>query len=229
MTDQLTTADTPQEVWSSAMRLLPDLGLSKVVFLDLSRRGSPLILSNAEETWTDDYADAVVSGRDPFPINCLSRIAPVLTGIAHLEAHPALTDGARDEVARGSASLDIRTGMSVTICPGSLGAGVGWNLMTSHDPREFADLRREFEVDWRAWCQVVYAGLSQTAPISVALTDRERDCLALFADGLRATNVAHRLGIAEVTVEKHLRSARHKLNAKTRDHAVALAVRTGLI
>lgn len=80
--------------------------------------------------------------------------------------------------------------------------------------REFAQLRAEKE----AACG--------HEPV---LTPRERDCLAYSADGLRTAKVAHRLGIAEATVEMHLRSARKRLGAKTRDQAIAVAVRKGWI
>jgi DNA-binding CsgD family transcriptional regulator len=41
--------------------------------------------------------------------------------------------------------------------------------------------------------------------------------------------VAYRLGISETTVEMHLRNARNRLGAKTRDQAVAIAIRKRLI
>ncbi|WP_425283333.1 LuxR C-terminal-related transcriptional regulator [Litoreibacter albidus] len=103
--------------------------------------------------------------------------------------------------------------------------------MSRHTVAEFAELRSEHEPEWRAWCQLAFAGLSSpggTQPI-VTLTTREQDCLAYVADGLRTADIAHRLGVAEVTVEMHLRKARARLRARTRDHAVAVAIRRGLI
>ena len=121
--------------------------------------------------------------------------------------------------------------MSVTINPHATGAGIGWNLMTGHSVAEFAQLRAQHEADWRAWCQLTFAGLTmpnedvdQRDP-----TSRECDCLAYVADGLRTADVAYRLGIAETTVEMHLRNARNRLGAKTRDQAVAIAIRKRLI
>lgn len=61
------------------------------------------------------------------------------------------------------------------------------------------------------------------------LTARETQCLELLARGLRYGAIAERLSIAPVTVEKHLSSARQRLGATTREHAVALAVREGII
>jgi DNA-binding CsgD family transcriptional regulator len=231
MADSLNDATTQGNAWETALQFLPDLGLSKVVFFDLTKPREPLILSNAGFLWTDGYRETVKAGLDPFPLNCLSRIDPMLTGIGHLEANQYLDDEERDMIALGSETLNIRTGMSVTICPDSAGLGVGLNLMTNLSVAEFMEIRTENEADWRAWCQLTYAGLShQDSPYGVvSITARERDCLAFIADGLRTGDVAHRLGISESTVEMHTRNARNRLGAKTRDQAVAIAIRAGLI
>lgn len=231
MADRLNDATLRDQCWDVALKFLPGLGLSKVVFLDLTRADAPLILSNAGILWTTGYRETVKAGLDPFPINCLSRIDPMLTGISHMEGHGYLGKAERDLVAQGSDTLNIKTGMSVTICPDAAGAGVGMNLMTNNSVAEFAELRATHEADWRAWCQLTYAGLANHCgrAVSKSLSNRERDCLAYIADGLRTADVAYRMGITEGTVEMHMRNARTRLGAKTRDQAVAIAVRSGVI
>lgn len=231
MADSLSGATSRQDVWGTALQFLPKLGLSKVIFLDLSHPAKPSILSNACAQWTAGYKATIKAGLDPFPISCLSRIDPMLTGIGHIEDYSHLGDEARDQVAQGSEMLGIHTGMSVTIRPDAAGAGIGFNLMTNHSVAEFAELRAEHEAHWRAWCQLTSAGLSKRDSTNAAssLTARERDCLALIADGLRTADVGHRLGISEGTVEMHTRNARARLGAQTRDQAVAIAVRAGII
>ena len=58
------------------------------------------------------------------------------------------------------------------------------------------------------------------------LTDREREVLALMAEGRSNSGIAHRLWITEGTVEKHVRSilARMKLPDAEDDHRRVLAV-----
>ncbi|GGY92818.1 helix-turn-helix transcriptional regulator [Novosphingobium colocasiae] len=65
--------------------------------------------------------------------------------------------------------------------------------------------------------------------VSSGLTPRERECLALIAQGHRVAHIAHQLGVASVTVEFHLKHARTKLDARTLPHAVALALTSGQI
>jgi len=67
------------------------------------------------------------------------------------------------------------------------------------------------------------------SPVNSPLTERERMCLALLAEGLSAKLVADRLGITRKTVEFHLQSARRKLQAKTSLHAFARAMTLGLL
>jgi DNA-binding HTH domain-containing proteins len=61
------------------------------------------------------------------------------------------------------------------------------------------------------------------------LSPRELDVLFLLAAGDRPARIASLLGIKEVTVHLHIRSARTKLGAATREAAVARAVNYGLI
>lgn len=65
--------------------------------------------------------------------------------------------------------------------------------------------------------------------VSYVLTPQERRVLRYLALGTRNVVIAHELGIAEVTVRKHLISIREKLGAKTREHAISIAVSQGLL
>ncbi|WP_414652716.1 response regulator transcription factor [Hyphomicrobium sp.] len=64
---------------------------------------------------------------------------------------------------------------------------------------------------------------------ALSLTRRERQCLQGLAIGCSNNDIAKRLEISVPTVALHLSNARRKLDAKTREQAVALAVAHGLI
>jgi DNA-binding NarL/FixJ family response regulator len=58
-----------------------------------------------------------------------------------------------------------------------------------------------------------------------ALSDRERDVLALLAEGLRNREIAARLVISEATVKTHVRHVLEKLRFRNRAEAAAFAAR----
>jgi len=65
--------------------------------------------------------------------------------------------------------------------------------------------------------------------VELRVTGRERDVLELLAEGLRQEQIASRLGIGSETVRTHVHNACERLGAATATHAVAIAIREGLI
>lgn len=61
------------------------------------------------------------------------------------------------------------------------------------------------------------------------LTNREREILALLADGLGNKQIAARLGISANTVKTHLELLFEKLGVSSRAEAVASGVKQGLL
>jgi DNA-binding NarL/FixJ family response regulator len=61
------------------------------------------------------------------------------------------------------------------------------------------------------------------------LTARELEVLRLIQDGCRNKQIADRLSIAETTVNFHIKNVVEKLGANDRAHAVAIAMRRGLL
>lgn len=61
------------------------------------------------------------------------------------------------------------------------------------------------------------------------LTVRELEVLRLIRDGHRNKQIADDLGIAETTVNFHIKNLVDKLGANDRTHAVTIAIRRGLI
>src|ERR1700692_855011 len=61
------------------------------------------------------------------------------------------------------------------------------------------------------------------------LTKRELEVLRLIRDGYRNKQIADHLSIAETTVNFHIKHLVDKLQATDRTHAVAIAVRRGLL
>ena len=67
------------------------------------------------------------------------------------------------------------------------------------------------------------------AVAGTVLSNREREILALLADGLANKQIAARLGISKNTVKTHLELLFDKLGVSSRAEAVATGVRRGLL
>src|SRR5215469_5857616 len=61
------------------------------------------------------------------------------------------------------------------------------------------------------------------------LSPRETSVLKLIRDGCQNKRIAHNLGIAETTVNFHIRNIVEKLQANDRTHAVTIGFRRGLL
>ena len=71
-------------------------------------------------------------------------------------------------------------------------------------------------------------GRAATEHISI-LSPREREVVGLLAEGLNGPEIAERLFISPATVRTHVENVMQKLEARTRVHAIAIALRQGLV
>jgi DNA-binding NarL/FixJ family response regulator len=86
----------------------------------------------------------------------------------------------------------------------------------------------EAVIDPKAAARLLEA-LGRSQPTPGALTPRETQVLTHVARGEANRDVAGALGIAEETVKAHMKSILAKLQANDRTHAVAIALRRGII
>jgi DNA-binding NarL/FixJ family response regulator len=71
--------------------------------------------------------------------------------------------------------------------------------------------------------------LMSTVGPDAPLSEREREILQLLAEGLHTEEVARRIGLSAETVKSDTKRAINKLEADTRVHAVAIALRQAMI
>jgi DNA-binding CsgD family transcriptional regulator len=73
------------------------------------------------------------------------------------------------------------------------------------------------------------AARNRTPSRMISLSKRERECLSLTANGHTSEEIAAILGLSVHTTNQHVGRTMEKLNATSRMHAVAKALRMGLI
>jgi len=66
------------------------------------------------------------------------------------------------------------------------------------------------------------------SPLLATLTDREREVVALVADGMSNAEIARQLTLSPLTVKTHVNHAMTKLGARDRAQLVVFAYQTGL-
>jgi DNA-binding NarL/FixJ family response regulator len=146
----------------------------------------------------------------PIPIVVLLRGSPTRDAIPILLAGGARgvlpDDSTAEEIA---AAVEAAAAGLVIVSSDHVRDLVG-SRATASPPRAFPDARRS-----RAQFP--------------ALTPREREILAMLAEGLPNKLIASRLSISEHTVKTHLEAIFDKLGASNRAEAVARAVRSGLL
>jgi two-component system, NarL family, response regulator LiaR len=117
----------------------------------------------------------------------------------------------------------------------ALEAGAAGYLLKNSQPAELARAVRaahagEAIIDPTVAARLVHA-LSERPPAPALddLTARERDVLALIAQGRSNKRIALELGISEKTVKTHVGHVLAKLDVTDRTQAAVLAVRHGLV
>lgn len=143
----------------------------------------------------------------------LPRLVEAVPG-ARVLILTALRDRARDEEAlrAGARGLLLKDAPPDVLLSAirSVAAGALW-----FDPRALAAQRSE-------------PAETPAATATADLTTREREVVALVAEGLRNEEVGRRLGISEKTVRNHLTAVFQKLGLSGRLELVLFAVRHGL-
>jgi DNA-binding NarL/FixJ family response regulator len=104
------------------------------------------------------------------------------------------------------------------------------------EPTEFLDaLRRAANREMvlagppGEWVGAIADGIERRREVETRLTEREREVLAVAAEGLTAREIAERLGVRERTITTHLGRIYGKLGVGTRVAALRVASLSGLV
>lgn len=231
--DLAVTEDCPDRLWSAAVDWLENQGFDKVLHLSLDPSGGVRTRTTLGRAFEQYYQAEGFAKSDPFLRHCLPAPGPVATGVAYLEGYDyLLPEESRVIAAAGDAGF--QAGFSVVVRRGARGCEA-WNLGSSLGRAEVERIRSAQASQLRAGLMVLRDRLAPPAwsaapagppaapsPAAVALSPQQRACLDLLSQGLRSKAIAAELGLAVVTVDLHLRNARTRLGAATRDQALML-------
>lgn len=234
--DRLKAVTSQDELWRDASRHLERLGFTHAIYLyvDTADPMATQVWSSLPDYWRTHYLEAGYDLVDPFLRYCCASFEPIRTGADYLHTHSFLNSLERQIIHEGG-ETGFRSGFSSPV--GLLGSSAfgGWNFGTNLHPAAFDSTFTEIGVQLRLDGFFIHEHLQRLTKNPTArrpsahLTPRERECLLWLARGLRVAGIAERLHVAEVTVELHLRGARRKLRAATREEALVKAILDGQI
>ena len=192
-----------------------------------------IFLSTMPESWLQYYYAQDMARTDPHVLKVLAgNLTPYMWGDTQLDALP---DPRVQRTARGIAEAGQRSALCTPLAsPFAPSIPVaGMTMGSSLNERDLAGITGDNA--WRLSSLVhlfhhMSLGELHRRRMGIPpLSNRERDCLRYAADGLLQEAIAHRLNIAHVTVETHLRNAKRKLRARTIPQAIARAIAFGEI
>lgn len=189
-------------------------------------------LTTMSDDWMAYYYDYKLERRDMHVDRLRSgKIAPYVWSAGMLAGMPE----DQKRTALEGAEAGLVSGMCVPLGsrlnPARPVAAI--NFGAALDGRDFGEVARVHGLELASIAHILHnASIPQIRyadDTRRTLSSRERDCLQLVADGRRHEAIAHRLGLARITVDMHLRSARTKLEARTLSQAVAKGLLLGEI
>ncbi len=237
-TDKFIAAQTASARWEVSQQIFAEIGGCAINtgILECQSRSLNWFQGSMRSDWMEHYLAQEYHLIDPF-VSHLSRSATPIEGLCG--------EASRDQVGSDEelhlnwelqdAGYGYMLGMSfagdtagtrkfVTFCS-SENASRLKKTEFSERIRIAATLVAAFQDSLELGEEPVYFPSHPDTPLS----EREREVLHHLSQGRQNTQTAFEMGIAEITVRKHLSSARRKLGARTREEALARAMRANLL
>ena len=230
--DCLPSAHTEDDFRRVAERTAHALGFRWFAYFG-QRANGPNLISSYPKSWTSHYFREGYDNIDPVlqdPRN--TRRMFLWDGREARSAKSARERRLFDD----ALNFKIRTGLTVRI-PSSQNQFAAFTLAV--DERSLGldrfiessqDILERMGLTYHAHVSAARVGCTPANGQQVSsLTQRQRQCLAWISDGKTMQDIADILGVSLSGVKFHLDNARGNLAASTLPHAVALALRQGLL
>lgn len=237
LTESLSGITCVNEVWQRAGKFFESNGIDCPIYMFMrpsAPQHRPLALANMPSWWMDYYLDEDRARHDPFFKTCTTYTA-FMTGADYLDDNVHMLEKDEIRFIQEASETGVRSGLSSPvklINPGHFG---GWNFGSSLKRAEFDKITQLHGQTLRLAGFIIHDHLQEAAFRQIdqkpagLLSSRERECLLWLASGLKSAQIAERLNLALVTVDMHFKNARKKLNAATREEALAKAIMSGEI
>lgn len=247
--EKLLSAEPGEDTWNEVETHFKELGFCNITFgvIDKSTSQVEGLISNVSKSWMDYYYERNFHTDDPFAAyvfkNDTSCIVTSRSIDSFIQASFIQNGSTRaKQVYLGGAEVGVKSTFLSPFHNAHDGKIMGFNLGSGKECEEF----ERFSAEKRnailqstslaqAFAQKFIAGDSFVKLRQAKLengnvvTERELEVLNWLASGNRVSRIAEIMNISDNTVNFHIKSLKRKLNAKTREHVVAIGFLKGLI
>ena len=219
--------------WTVTTRFFDGFGFEGSVYgqrrLGVTPKADDIRFSARIQGWQAAYLAHKDYERDPLFIYAPQMPSIFFTGASFLDDYPYL--GPEDvAVIHRARSFGLQSGIALKMTGGVTGIARGWNLVSALGRADIQALHEQHGGLLHICAALADQKIAAVEPPGEArLTERERECLVWLAQGLRTDQIADRMSIRPVTVDMHMRNARTRLGARTREQALAIAIRANLL
>jgi LuxR family quorum sensing-dependent transcriptional regulator len=225
--DELEHLAGVDEVIDAMARRLNRIGLETVLLAELPQgrqRFEDVVLgSRWPEEWFNLYARNDFIKHDPLIPPVKRTQMPFEWGQSFYQG----PDARAVEVLDRAADFGLKQGFMVPIH--GVGRSTGLVSMSGSHPDLAAQTKPALHLMALYAFEHLRRLIEPTSNEKLPLTEREREVLAWVAQGKSAWEIGEILNIAKRTVDDHAQTVFFKLGAVNRTHAVAIAMRDGLI
>ena len=234
--DSVSSLPDINSVWHHLGRFAGERGFSNCSLTLAARTKdgihSTRLLSDLPREFREMYQHGGLIGQDPFLLFCCGTLSPKKVTTENLtdyagasREHQAFLDFTADSGAKNGLGVPVRT-------VGSEPFG-GWLFTSRETARSFSLLEAEHATETHLAGVLAYERIVAIDARSPAhwpgLSSRERECLRWLGAGLRTAAIAEKLGISPSAVNLYISNSKRKMQAKTREQAVAMAIISGEI
>lgn len=232
LVDSLGTAKSDEDCWFRAKQFIAAIGGTalNLVSYDLHTKEIYSARSSMARRWLETYAEQNLISCDPFLRLIDTSVSESVIATGKME-RSAATSSADYELNHQRLAAGDKSLFALKIL--GVRPNEGRFIIISSDQPEADFIHPDKRCSLRRIATVT--GKFLNGPTDSAyldryefhgktLTKREVEVLTWLADGNRNDAIAHKMGLTEVTVRKHLLSARQKLGAATREEALVKAI-----
>jgi LuxR family quorum-sensing transcriptional regulator LasR len=229
---QLFDCDTA-EIWGALLvSIARECGYSHSLFGIVPSKSTPFetafLKSNYPALWRSTYEKSQLHQVDPTVTHCLNNMLPIAWDSSTFVGRK------QKEFYEEASVYGLRSGISFPIHGASGEFGVlsfistdTEHLANSSDLSAMANLC--LIRDYAVASSLQFTNNKKDPPSKIKLTSRELECIKWIMNGKSSWEIARILSCSEATINFHVSNLLKKFNVHTRQQAVVIAIKNGLI